>query len=211
MHQAKSPSLPRAPGTRVDCHPHMAATTLCDPPPPEPGKRGEEIKNWGQGPRAEGAPRSAGTHVKPRPHPGHTLGLTAGARPPSRTRAAQGTLGAHRHPLGDRGAGRTAREVGETRSSGCARSGRAGSWEARSWRWTLSRRGLLAELGPGWTPSGGSVLGSLVLGSRPVAPTLHPAPTRTADPALALTRRAGSGIRGASVCLSDQARSPAST
>lgn len=93
VHQAKSLSLPRAPGTRVDCHPHMAATTLCDPPPPEPGKR-EDIKNWGQGPRAEGAPRSAGTHVKPRPHPGHTLGLTAGARPPSRTRAAQETLGA---------------------------------------------------------------------------------------------------------------------
>lgn len=48
-------------------------------------------------------------------------------------------------------------------------------------------------------------------GVRPVAPALHPAPTRTANPSLALTRRAGSRIRGASVCLSDQARSPAST
>lgn len=169
-------------------------------------------KELGTGPSSRGsAPLRRDTREAEAAPWAHVGAHGWGATPFSDTGGSGNPRRAHRHPLRDRGAGRTAREVRETRSSGCARSRRAGSWEARSWIRTLSRRGLLAEFGPGWTRSGGSVLGSLVLGSRPVAPTLHPAPTRTADPALALTPRAGSRIRGASVCLSDQARSPAST
>lgn len=178
----------------------MAATTLCEPPPPESGKRGEEIKTWGRALEQRGG-------RAPQGQPGGR-GRARGARGGARLRrdpfsdtAARGNLGAR---TGIRG-GTDAR----TRGPGGGGDAVLGLCSVRGGNLGPGGLGPGGGRGSEGAPGGARSWVDSVLGSRPVAPALCPAPTRAPDPALHSPAAPARGYAGRPfVCLTEPGAPP---